>query len=131
MDKVTKEKRSEIMSRIRSSDTKMELAVKPVLGALGFEYQPKGIFGKPDFARRDAKVAVFLDGCFWHGCPECYRLPETDRKFWKAKVERNTARDRVVTQRLEGEGWRVIRVWEHELKTLVGSHNQSSEKERK
>lgn len=129
MDKVSKEKRSEIMSRIRSQETKMELAVKPVLEALGFEYQPKGVYGKPDFAHRGAEIAVFLDGCFWHGCPEHYREPSSGVAFWRAKVERNRKRDAEVTTRLESEGWRVLRVWEHalgrldEIKKLEGDRN--------
>lgn len=122
MDTVSVEKRSEIMSRIRSKDTRMEVALKPALEAVGFEYQPKGIFGKPDFAHRAAKVAVFLDGCFWHGCPEHYREPETDVAFWRAKIERNGKRDADVTARLESDGWRVIRVWEHSIEELRHSY---------
>lgn len=107
------------MASIKSSRTAMELAVKPILEALGFEYQPKGLFGSPDFAHRGIKIAVFLDGCFWHGCPEHYREPESDTAFWRAKIERNRRRDTEVTARLESEGWRVIRVWEHDLKGLL------------
>lgn len=118
MDRVSKEKRSKIMSSIRSEKTKMELAVKPALEALDFEYQPKGVYGKPDFAHRRLKIAVFLDGCFWHGCPEHYREPSSEVAFWRAKVERNRKRDAEVTARLESEGWRVLRVWEHALRRL-------------
>lgn len=118
MDRVSKEKRSEMMSKIRAMGTGMELEIKPVLQALGFEYQQKGIYGKPDFAQSSAKIALFLDGCFWHGCPQHYREPETDRAFWKAKIERNRKRDAQVTARLESEGWRVMRVWEHDLEKL-------------
>lgn len=131
MDRVSKEKRSEIMSRIKSSDTKMELAVKPILEALGFEYHPKDIYGKPDFAHRVAMVAVFLDGCFWHGCPECHREPEGNKDFWKGKVARNRQRDGDVNVVLGNEGWRVVRVWEHKLEQVVAEarktahHNQN------
>ena len=65
---------------------------------------------------RAQRVCVLVDGCFWHGCPKCYRRPVTNRKFWDAKRERNMARDAEVTKALRKKGWRVLRVWEHELK---------------
>lgn len=118
-DKFDKATRSRIMSSVKSSSTKMELAARPVLEALGFEFHPNGVFGNPDFAHMEAQVAVFLDGCFWHGCPEHYRPPEDNHKFWADKVSKNMARDSGVTEMLEGSGWRVIRVWEHDLAGLV------------
>ena len=118
-DKIDKQTRSRIMSSIKGSDTKMELAVKPVLEALGFVHQPKEVFGKPDFAHLEQMAAVFLDGCFWHGCPEHYKGPEANGKFWADKVERNRTRDLAVSKLLEDSGWRVIRIWEHDLKELV------------
>ena len=118
-DKFDKETRSRIMSSIKGSNTKMELAVKPALEALGFEYQPKDVFGSPDFANKAQMVAVFLDGCFWHGCPEHYRQPETNVDAWAKKIDANRKRDIGATKLLEGSGWRVIRVWEHDLKRLT------------
>ena len=70
------------------------------------------VFGKPDFVFRVAKVAVFVDGCFWHGCPRHATMPGNNRAFWKAKLARNAARDREVTRTLRKAGWRVLRVWE-------------------
>lgn len=105
------------MSRIRGRDTSIELAVKPILERLGFEYQPRGIFGKPDFAHREWKVAVFIDGCFWHGCPDHCRVP--DKRFWRDKIRRNVERDEQVNDNLRLRGWRVVRVWEHDLRHLV------------
>ena len=70
------------------------------------------VFGKPDFVFRAAKVAVFVDGCFWHGCPRHATMPRNNRVFWKAKFARNAARDREVTRTLRETGWRVMRVWE-------------------
>lgn len=122
MKRLDTQTRSRMMSRVRSTDTKMELAVRPVLETLGFEHQPRGISGRPDFAHRKAKVAVFLDGCFWHGCPQHYRAPKSNRAFWERKINRNRARDAGITAALEAEGWRVIRVWEHDLKQLIGSN---------
>ena len=72
--------------------------------------------GRPDFAFRAERVLVFVDGCFWHGCARCYRRPASNRKYWDAKVLRNQARDREVTRELKKRGWRVLRIWEHELK---------------
>ncbi len=72
--------------------------------------------GKPDFAFPKQKVAVFVDGCFWHGCPKCYTRPKTNRAFWDKKREDNMARDRRVSRQLRACGWRVIRIWQHALK---------------
>lgn len=72
--------------------------------------------GRPDFVFRGVKVALFVDGCFWHGCPRCYAPPRTNAKFWRSKVEGNRERDRRVNRALRADGWRVIRVWEHSLK---------------
>lgn len=71
--------------------------------------------GKPDFVFRAHKVAVFVDGCFWHGCPRCYRTPGTNRAYWNAKVARNRSRDRLVTRMLRKRGYTVVRIWEHAL----------------
>jgi len=119
MGTVDAETRSRIISRIRATETKMELAVKPILEALGFMYQPKGMTGKPDFAHLRCKVSVFLDGCFWHGCLQHYRAPKDNRSFWEGKIARNRVRDTKVTVALEAEGWRVIRVWEHDIMHLL------------
>jgi len=70
---------------------------------------------KPDFVFRARRVAVFVDGCFWHGCPRHYRRPGSRRAFWDAKIARNRQRDREVTRALRRAGWKVLRVWEHEL----------------
>ena len=74
------------------------------------------IFGKPDFVFPKLKLTVFVDGCFWHGCPKHETKPKNNRAFWKNKFSRNRARDRLVTQTLRAAKWRVLRIWEHELK---------------
>lgn len=74
------------------------------------------LHGRPDFYFAKEKVAVFIDGCFWHGCPKCGRLPKSNIEFWQTKIEQNSARDRKVNRALRGEGVRVLRVWEHALK---------------
>jgi DNA mismatch endonuclease (patch repair protein) len=70
------------------------------------------VFGKPDFAFAKLRVAVFVDGCFWHGCRKCYRRPASSRKYWDAKVSRNKSRDQLVNRELRKLGWRVFRIWE-------------------
>lgn len=74
------------------------------------------LLGKPDFAFPRQRVAVFVDGCFWHGCSDCYRLPRTRTSYWDAKRKRNKLRDKAVTRQLNAKGWTVVRIWEHELK---------------
>ena len=85
-------------------------------GIRGWTMQTKGIKGKPDFYFPESKVAVFLDGCFWHGCPNCGHVPSVNRPFWKAKIERNQRRDRDTDELLLQMGIIPIRFWEHELK---------------
>lgn len=72
--------------------------------------------GRPDFVFLSEKVAVFVDGCFWHGCPKCYRRPKSNRKFWDKKREGNMARDKRVNRQLRRQGWKVIRIWQHSLR---------------
>ena len=76
----------------------------------------KGVFGTPDFAFEEKKIAIFLDGCFWHGCPKCYRRPKSSQKYWDAKVKRNIKHDNEVNRKLRKSGWAVVRIWEHVLK---------------
>lgn len=70
---------------------------------------------RPDFVFRELRLAVFVDGCFWHACPRHCRMPAGNRAFWRAKLSRNQARDRLVTRTLRKAGWRVLRIWEHDL----------------
>ena len=73
------------------------------------------MFGKPDFVFIELKLAIFVDGCFWHGCPKHCNQPANNRAFWRRKLTANKARDRVVARALRRAGWRLMRVWEHEL----------------
>ena len=116
LDKITKTQRSYIMSQIRGTRTKPELIVKENIDGRKLRYQPKGIPERPDFANKSKKIALFIDGCFWHKCPRCYKPPKSNKKYWKAKVERNTKRDRYVNRKMKKEGWTVIRFWEHQVK---------------
>jgi len=118
LDSVSKETRSRIMRSIKSKDTKLEREFCSALsskGIKGLDLHPSDVYGKPDFVHRKAKIAVFLDSCFWHGCPEHCRMPHSNVKYWQQKIERNKKRDVSVTERLEENGWLVLRIWEHSL----------------
>ena len=71
--------------------------------------------GRPDFAFLKSRIVIFVDGCFWHGCPKCYRRPKSNISFWQRKVAQNMRRDRSVGRQLRIDGWKVVRIWEHEL----------------
>ncbi len=117
-DIFTKAKRSEVMSRIRSRGNKdTELALMRVFRAQGITgwRRRQGVFGKPDFVFPKLRLAVFVDGCFWHGCPNHGTKPRNNAAFWRRKFTTNKARDRLVTRCLRKNGWRVLRLWEHEL----------------
>jgi DNA mismatch endonuclease (patch repair protein) len=118
-DVFTKAKRSEVMSRIRSRgnrDTELRLArLIRAHGITGWRRNQR-VFGKPDFLFRKERVAAFVDGCFWHGCPRHATRPKQNRKFWDEKLARNAARDREVSRVLRGLGWRVLRIWECALR---------------
>jgi DNA mismatch endonuclease (patch repair protein) len=116
-DILTKKQRSYCMSRIRGSKTKPELKFKKIMEIMGFQYQPR-IYGKPDFANKKEKIAMFIDGCFWHGCQKHFSMPKNNRKFWENKIKRNMQRDKTVNLQLRKAGWRVIRIWEHKVKKL-------------
>ena len=115
----SKRKRSEVMSRIRGKgNEKTEVRLARLMRAEGIRGWRRHlpIPGRPDFSFRKQKVAVFVDGCFWHGCPRCFRLPKQNRAFWKAKIEGNRRTDRAVNGRLRRLGWKVIRIRECRLK---------------
>lgn len=111
--------RSENMSRIKGSNTKPEVLLRKALWAAGLRYRlkAKAPSGRPDVVFPGSKVAVFIDGCFWHGCPDHYVRPRSRTEFWSAKLVENTGRDRRQTLALEAAGWRVCRFWEHEVFT--------------
>lgn len=109
--------RSENMARIRGRDTAPELALRRALWARGLRYRVdfRTPGGRADIAVPAKTLAVFIDGCFWHGCPEHYVHPRSHRLFWDHKLRENVERDQRQTRRLLDEGWTVIRLWEHEV----------------
>ncbi len=118
-DVFTKAKRSQVMSRIRGRGNKeTELALAKLFRMVGITgwRRHAALIGRPDFMFRKERVAIFVDGCFWHGCPKHSNMPKTNRDFWGNKLIRNKARDRQVTRALRFSGWHVVRIWEHELR---------------
>lgn len=114
----TKEQRSYNMSKIKGGDTTPEIILRKFLfskGIRGYRVNAN-INGKPDLIFTKQKLAVFVDGCFWHKCPECFIKPKTNKKFWKEKLEGNVKRDKKVNYLLRKGGWKVLRLWEHEIK---------------
>ncbi len=120
-DKMTPEQRHRCMAAIKGKDTKPEIIVRKYLFSRGLRYRVnvKKLPGSPDIVLRKYGVAIFIDGCFWHGHKECkyYKLPSTNIDFWKTKIAKNLARDYVNNVDLDLAGWRVIRIWECEIKT--------------
>ena len=116
-DTVSKKKRSEIMSKVRSRDSKIEIDFRKAIWKAGFRYSknPTKYFGKPDLVLKKHKIVIFVDSCFWHGCKRHCRLPATRKKYWTEKIERNKQRDKEVNRHYKKIGWKVIRVWEHNL----------------
>ena len=144
-DVFSKQKRSEVMSRIRSrGNAATEIALAKLFRRHGIKgwrrhvqlritneelrmraggsekirnskFRIRHFKVRPDFVFRQARLALFVDGCFWHGCPKHGTQPAGNRTFWKNKFARNKARDVVVTRTLRRAGWRVLRIWEHEL----------------
>ena len=118
-DRLTKEERSELMSHIRSVNTKPEVALRRALWRRRFRYRVnvKSLPGSPDIVLPKHRTVVFVHGCFWHGHKGCkiYHLPQTNTELWRAKVTRNQERDQEVWRQLEAKGWSVVIVWECEL----------------
>ena len=107
------------MSRIRSKNTKPELLVRKHLRKLEFlGYRLHYGQFKIDVAFVGRKIAIFMDSCFWHGCPEHFRIPKTNVDFWKNKINRNRKRDHEADDVLKKEGWKIVRIWEHQLNDL-------------
>jgi DNA mismatch endonuclease (patch repair protein) len=111
--------RSEIMRRIKSRHTSAELLLRKALwsmGLRGYRVDVESVRGRPDVAFRRAKLAVFVDGCYWHGCPRHCRMPSSNRQYWERKIRRNVERDKAHAGALRKEGWRVLRFWEHQVR---------------
>lgn len=119
-DTMTPEQRSRCMAAVHSKDTKPEVLVRKFLFAKGFRFRvcDKKLPGKPDIVLPKYKTVIFIDGCFWHGHEGCkyYRLPHTHVDFWRSKINTNILRDHRNDTDLTNAGWRVIRIWECEIR---------------
>jgi len=117
-DKFSQKKRSEIMSAVKSKDTKIEIAFRKALWSHGFRYSKNSAkyFGKPDLILKKYKTVIFIDSCFWHGCKRHYIAPTTNKKYWMNKLNRNKERDREVNKFYKKSEWNIVRIWEHNLK---------------
>jgi DNA mismatch endonuclease (patch repair protein) len=108
------------MSRVRSSDTRLELLLRSALHRAGLRYRVRtSMLGRPDLVFPLARVIVFIDSCFWHACPSHCRRPKSNRAFWREKFIRNARRDRKVTAHYSKTDWTVLRFWEHDLTTRL------------
>ena len=130
MDIFTREKRSEIMAKVSSKDTKPEIIVRKFLFSRGFRFRKnvKNLPGKPDIVLRKYKTIIFINGCFWHG-HTCKRagLPKNNHSFWEEKIAKNKTRDIENIRILEEMGWHVITVWQCELLNVTKRENKLGE----
>jgi len=118
-DVVSKQKRSQVMAAIRSRGNKAtELKLIAIFRSQGIKGWRRGMDlpGKPDFVFSRAQLALFVDGCFWHGCLRHCRMPKSRTEYWTPKIARNRQRDAEIRKRLRSLGWQVYRIWEHSLK---------------
>jgi DNA mismatch endonuclease (patch repair protein) len=117
-DNLTPEQRRVTMQAVKSKDSKMEVRFRSALWKSGLRFfkNVNNLVGKPDIVFPRKKVVIFLDSCFWHGCPKHLKLPVTRKEYWEGKITRNHNRDQKVNENYLELGWKVIRFWEHELK---------------
>jgi len=118
-DNLKSDDRKRTMQAVKSKGTKLEkrlFAMLAGMGISGWKKNVKNITGKPDVAFPNQKIVIFVDGCFWHGCPHCRRkLPETNHEYWEKKINRNVELAESYNEQLSRVGWTVIRIWEHEI----------------
>jgi len=119
VDTFSKIERSRIMASVKSANNKStELRFLSLLKKKGITGWRRNysLTGRPDFVFPRLKIAVFIDGCFWHSCHKHCRLPASNKDYWNSKIEKNKIRDKKTSKALRGKGWTVIRIWEHEIK---------------
>jgi len=120
MDNLSPSDRLKTMRAVMGKGTRLErrvFAMMAGMGLKGWKIHPQGIPGNPDAAFIERKIAIFINGCFWHGCPVCKRpLPVANAGYWSRKIARNVQRDERLRVELKMEGWQVVEVWEHQLK---------------
>ena len=117
VDNLTKEQRSKCMSRIKSKWTIQEVNIHNYLkgNKIKHKMHPQ-LIGNPDILLTNTDTVVFLHGCFWHKCPKCYKEPKSRKDYWLPKIDNNVRRDRKYARILKVEGYKVLKIWEHEVK---------------
>lgn len=117
-DVLTPEQRKLNMSNIKGKDTSPEIVIRRLLYSKGIRgyriHYP--LIGKPDIVFIRKRLVIFIDGCFWHKCPDCFITPKTRTEFWLEKINKNVARDSKINEKLTADGWNVLRFWEHEVR---------------
>ena len=123
-DVMTPEQHSRCMSAVKVKDTKPEMIVRKYLFSKGLRYRlhDKKLPGSPDIVLKKYRTVIFIDGCFWHGHEGCpyFKMPKSNEFFWEQKIKRNKARDIANDYVLQTQGWRIIRIWECEIKKVAG-----------
>lgn len=119
-DNLKPDDRRKTMQAVKGKGTSLERRLFSMLAGMhlkGWRKNVGAVTGKPDVVFGKKRLAIFIDGCFWHGCPHCHRkLPQTNREYWTRKINRNIALAKSVNRQLRKEGWLVIRIWEHEIR---------------
>ena len=131
MDKMTKDQRSHCMSQIKSKNTKPEIVFRKAIWEAkirGYRLSSK-VIGKPDLFFPKIGIAVFIDGCFWHKCPKCFKKPKSEQDYWNKKIKRNVKRDAEINQKLCNNNIRVLRFWEHDIRNNIEACVSSLQKE--
>jgi len=117
-DVLTPTQRKYNMSQIKGKNTSPEIIIRKLLYSKGIRgyriHYP--LIGKPDIVFIKRRLVVFIDGCYWHKCPECFTIPQTRTEFWLEKINKNVARDNKINHQLVNEGWKVLRFWEHDVR---------------
>jgi DNA mismatch endonuclease (patch repair protein) len=120
MDTVSSKKRMQIMRSVRNKGTNLERIIWAMLAGMGINNWKKNdpsIIGTPDISFIEIKKAIFINGCFWHGCKTCNRkTPESNNQFWEEKIQKNIVRDKKTYKKLGTENWEILIIWEHDLK---------------
>ncbi len=115
-DVLNPQQRSYCMSQIKGKNTKPEVLLRKAIWKIGLRFRLNyKLYGKPDITFPGKKTVIFIDGCFWHGCPKHHIRPKTNKKFWKEKIGKNIKRDKEVNKYLKKKGWHVLRFWEHQI----------------
>lgn len=115
-DNISGARRRNVMRSIKSRDSSLELAVRSYLHRRGLRFRLySSLPGRPDIVFKSANLVVFIDSCFWHGCPQHCRMPHSNTSYWTAKIARNKRRDEIVNSSYSSTRWKVLRFWEHEI----------------